>query len=221
MASVLYVSPQPGTPDSLSLLSHSLTSLRSLDEALRQLDNFDAVIVGGHVELAWARTVTTTLSKAREHVPLLLLLQPAGLAIANPEWGFSDFALIDAQPAELSLRLSLLLRSGEQTGLVVSGPVRIDEAAYSVFLAGEPLDLTYTEFELLRYLAQHEGRVLTRETLLSQVWGYDYYGGTRTVDVHVRRLRAKLGQFDYVISTVRNVGYRFSPHREASHDRAS
>ena len=83
-------------------------------------------------------------------------------------------------------------------------------------LNGAQLDLTYTEFELLKYLAQHPGRVFSRETLLSDVWGYDYYGGTRTVDVHVRRLRAKLGQYDHYIGTVRNVGYRFASTREGN-----
>lgn len=219
MARVMYISPQQPEPPSLSLLSHSVTTINSLEEALKQLDHYDAVIVGGHVDLAWARPVCTALSKARDLLPLLLLIQPSALALINTEWGFTDFAMGDAQPAEISLRLTLLLHINEQSGLLISGPVRIDETAYSAFLAGEPLDLTYTEFELLRYLAQNEGRVLTREILLSQVWGYDYYGGTRTVDVHIRRLRAKLGQHDYIISTVRNVGYRFSPHRDGGHER--
>ena len=79
---------------------------------------------------------------------------------------------------------------------------------------GQPLNLTYTEFELLKHLVSHPGRVLSREHLLSQVWGYDYYGGTRTVDVHIRRLRAKLGaEYDGHITTVRNVGYRFAASR--------
>jgi DNA-binding response OmpR family regulator len=74
----------------------------------------------------------------------------------------------------------------------------------------KPLDLTYKEFELLRFLSTHPSRVFTREQLLSEVWGYDYFGGTRTVDVHVRRLRAKLGEMEQLIGTVRNVGYRFN-----------
>jgi DNA-binding response OmpR family regulator len=95
----------------------------------------------------------------------------------------------------------------------------IDEAAYSAKLNGEQLDLTYTEFELLKYLAQHPGRVFSRQQLLSDVWGYDYYGGTRTVDVHVRRLRAKLGpEYEAVIGTVRNVGYRFVIQPERQRD---
>jgi DNA-binding response OmpR family regulator len=88
--------------------------------------------------------------------------------------------------------------------------VTIDQASYSATVNGVHLDLTYTEFELFRYLAQHPGRVFSRQQLLTDVWGYDYFGGTRTVDVHVRRLRAKLGpEYESVIGTVRNVGYRF------------
>ena len=88
--------------------------------------------------------------------------------------------------------------------------VVIDEANYSARVNGEPLNLTYKEFELLRFLVSHPARVFTREQLLSEVWGYDYFGGTRTVDVHVRRLRAKLGDAENLIGTVRNVGYRFT-----------
>ena len=91
-----------------------------------------------------------------------------------------------------------------------AGDVVIDETTYSARVRGQQLDLTYKEFELLKYLAQHPGRVFTRAQLLQEVWGYDYFGGTRTVDVHVRRLRAKLGpELDQHIGTVRNVGYRF------------
>ena len=106
----------------------------------------------------------------------------------------------------------MLVTAAANDGLISSGGIVIDDAAYSVMLDGVPLDLTYTEFELLKYLVQHPGRVFSREHLLADVWGYDYYGGTRTVDVHVRRLRAKLGtEHESLIGTVRNVGYRFSP----------
>jgi len=93
-----------------------------------------------------------------------------------------------------------------------SGELAIDEATYAARLRGRVLDLTFKEFELLKFLAQHPGRVFTRAQLLQEVWGYDYFGGTRTVDVHVRRLRAKLGpEHEALIGTVRNVGYRFVP----------
>ena len=86
----------------------------------------------------------------------------------------------------------------------------MDAAGYTARIHGQPLNLTYKEFELLKFLVQHPGRVFSREQLLQEVWGYDYFGGTRTVDVHVRRLRAKLGSdHEQLITTVRNVGYRF------------
>ena len=97
-----------------------------------------------------------------------------------------------------------------QTEIRAAGVV-IDEASYTARVSGQPLNLTFKEFELLKYLAQHPGRVFTRQQLLTEVWGYDYYGGTRTVDVHIRRLRAKLGvDHENLISTVRNVGYRLT-----------
>ena len=100
--------------------------------------------------------------------------------------------------------------SGEPETIIRSGDVEIDEASYTAKLDGRSLDLTFKEFELLKYLAQHPGRVFSRQQLLQEVWGYDYFGGTRTVDVHVRRLRAKLGpERESLIGTVRNVGYRF------------
>ena len=93
----------------------------------------------------------------------------------------------------------------------------IDESSYTAKIKGRSLDLTFKEFELLKYLAQHPGRVFTRAQLLHEIWGYDYFGGTRTVDVHIRRLRAKLGpEFESVIGTVRNVGYRFSTTNSGS-----
>ena len=100
--------------------------------------------------------------------------------------------------------------------MIRSGGVTVDDSTYTAKLGGRPLDLTFKEFELLKYLVQHPGRVFTREQLLQEVWGYDYFGGTRTVDVHVRRLRAKLGpENETLIGTVRNVGYRFVlPPRE-------
>ena len=107
--------------------------------------------------------------------------------------------------------------------IIRSGEVTVDDATYTAKLGGRPLDLTFKEFELLKYLAQHPGRVFTREQLLQEVWGYDYFGGTRTVDVHVRRLRAKLGpDHETLIGTVRNVGYRFVlPPKDASAERAT
>ena len=105
--------------------------------------------------------------------------------------------------------------------MIRAGEVTVDDSTYTAKLGGRPLDLTFKEFELLKYLAQHPGRVFTREQLLREVWGYDYFGGTRTVDVHVRRLRAKLGpENETMIGTVRKVGYRFVlPPRESTAER--
>ena len=117
-------------------------------------------------------------------------------------------------PAELSARLRLLSTRAvvpEQVGddQIEVGDLVIDVTAYTARIRGQIIDLTYKEFELLKYLALNQGRVLTREVLLDEVWGEDYIGGSRTVDVHIRRLRAKLGtEHDHLIGTVRNVGYR-------------
>jgi DNA-binding response OmpR family regulator len=122
-----------------------------------------------------------------------------------------DFVFTEASEAELRVRLDLIrIRRGEAGEAVVRlGPVTINRDTYQVLLGGRPLDLTYKEFELLRFLAERPGRVFSRATLLQEVWGYDFYGGTRTVDVHVRRLRAKLGPaHEHLIETVRGVGYR-------------
>ncbi len=116
-----------------------------------------------------------------------------------------------APAAELRVRLAMLRRrAGAGDGTVIRlGAISIDTETLRVTVSGRPLDLTFKEFELLRFLAQHPGRAFTRPSLLREVWGYDFYGGTRTVDVHVRRLRAKLGpEHESLIETVRSVGYR-------------
>ena len=217
MSSILLVSPTGPAPDFLSLLSHDLGTAASAEEALRRVDLVDAVVVDARGGLPWARTATTLIRQTRPDMPLLLMVAGSALGLLSPDWGFSDFVIDGCEAAEVDVRLRLLLHSGNQPHILVAGPIRIDEDAYHVTISGEPLDLTYTEFELLRYLVQHQGKVLTREVLLSKVWGYDYFGGTRTVDVHIRRLRAKLGQFDHFIGTVRNVGYRFAARWE-DHD---
>jgi DNA-binding response OmpR family regulator len=131
----------------------------------------------------------------------------------NAEWGFDDVVLSTAGPGEVDARIRLLTTKGTAAAgdsMISASGVTIDEVSYQAKANGRALDLTYKEFELLRFLAGHPQRVFTREQLLSEVWGYDYFGGTRTVDVHVRRLRAKLGDMESLIGTVRNVGYRFT-----------
>ena len=150
--------------------------------------------------------------------PVLLLVSGSQLPdLELREDLFDDFALTPFQPTELEARLKhLFWRTGRGTRpeLVEYGPLVLNLETYQAALTGRPLDLTYMEYELLKFLATHPGKVFTRETLLSRVWGYEYYGGARTVDVHVRRLRAKLGEEHAgLISTVRSVGYRFGQSR--------
>ena len=119
-----------------------------------------------------------------KEAPLLVIAHEGGLAALSADWGFDDLVLTTAGPAEVDVRLRLAMTPSAASNvdpLIQSGNIVIDEAGYSAKLNGVQLDLTYTEFELLKYLAQHPGRVFSRQQLLSDVWGYDYYGGTRTV----------------------------------------
>lgn len=196
----------------LALLPHEIQGVAADTQALTESARADLVVLDGRTDLAGARTMARLFTASGSTVPVLLVITESGLAAVAADWGISDVVLDTAGPAEVEARIRLLVTASANDGLVSGGGIVIDEAAYSVMLEGEPLDLTYTEFELLKYLVQHPGRVFSREHLLADVWGYDYYGGTRTVDVHVRRLRAKLGtEHEALIGTVRNVGYRFSP----------
>jgi DNA-binding response OmpR family regulator len=150
--------------------------------------------------------------------PLLLLVSGAHLAaLEGREDLFDDFCLTPFHPRELETRLAHLLwraGSGTRSDLIEYGPLAMNLETYQAVIEGRPLALTYMEYELLRFLAARPGKVFTRETLLSRVWGYDYYGGARTVDVHVRRLRSKLGEeHANLIQTVRSVGYSFGQSR--------
>lgn len=219
MAQLLLVSNEvaTGTPAErslpvLALLAHDIQKVAADTQALTESARADLVVLDGRADLAGARMMSRLFQSSGSTVPLLLVLTESGLAAVAADWGLSDVVLDTAGPAEFEARIRLLVTAAANDGLISAGGIVIDDAAYSVMLDGEPLDLTYTEFELLKYLVQHPGRVFSREHLLADVWGYDYYGGTRTVDVHVRRLRAKLGtEHESLIGTVRNVGYRFSP----------
>jgi DNA-binding response OmpR family regulator len=156
-----------------------------------------------------------TLRKRETPVsPLLLIINRADVGeLAHDENLFDDFVIAPLDPQELDARLSHLLWQtgrGKQHDLIVYGPLALNLETYQAVVSGRPLDLTFMEYELLRFLAAHPGSVFTREVLLSRVWGYEYFGGARTVDVHIRRLRAKLGEeHANLIETVRSVGYRF------------
>jgi DNA-binding response OmpR family regulator len=175
---------------------------------------YDLVLVDARTELAAARSLCRLLGAEGLAVPVLAVVTEGGMVAIGPEWGVADVVLAAAGPAEVHARLRLLAgrTAPGNSGITSLGDLTIDEDTYTARLRGRVLELTYKEFELLRFLAQHPGRVFTREQLVTEVWGYDFFGGTRTVDVHVRRLRAKLGvEHESLIGTVRNVGYKMVP----------
>jgi DNA-binding response OmpR family regulator len=180
----------------------------------------DVVLVDATRNLGGASHACRVVAAADLDVPVLVVIGDGGLAALKASWGFDDWLLPSAQPAEVETRLRLLTERAvtAQRGRATSiGDLSIDEDTYVVRLRGVPLDLTYREFELLKYLVGNPGRVFTRGQLLQEVWGYDYYGGTRTVDVHIRRLRAKLGpEHELLIGTVRGVGYKLDPQGPAA-----
>jgi DNA-binding response OmpR family regulator len=154
--------------------------------------------------------------------PLLLVVRGTQLSDLDGRHDtFDDFCVAPFHPAELEARIRHLLAAehGMENGpeIVEYDALVLNLETYQAAIEGRPLDLTYMEYELLKFLSSNPGRVFTRETLLSRVWGYEYYGGARTVDVHIRRLRAKLGEEHAgLIQTVRSVGYKFGESRWGS-----
>jgi DNA-binding response OmpR family regulator len=155
--------------------------------------------------------VLRALHERGARVPVLVVVERRDLERFRWEEVADELLYPGAPEAEIRLRLAMLRRrtgGGEET-TVRLGPLTLDTDTYRVSVHGRQLDLTFKEFELLRFLIERPGRVFTRPALLREVWGYDFYGGTRTVDVHIRRLRAKLGpEHEGLIETVRGVGYR-------------
>jgi DNA-binding response OmpR family regulator len=211
------MSPSTEVLPALGLLGHGVRIAPAEVTALIDAPPTDAVIVDARRDLVQARSLCRLLRTTGLAVPLFAVLTEGGLVALTAEWGVDDVLLDTAGPAEVDARLRLATGRAEQAspavgepGVVRAGELTIDEGTYTCRLRGRALDLTFKEFELLKHLAQHPGRVFTRGQLLQEVWGYDYYGGTRTVDVHVRRLRAKLGaEHEGLIGTVRHVGYKF------------
>jgi DNA-binding response OmpR family regulator len=214
----------------LALLPHQVRILPAEGSALLQAPSCDLVLVDGRRELAHARDLCRLIRTTGTDQPVVLIVTEGGLAAVAHDWGMDEILLDTAGPAEIDARLRVALerfRAGSDdedpdAHIIRSGEVVVDESTYTAKVGNRLLDLTFKEFELLKYLAQHPGRVFTREQLLQEVWGYDYFGGTRTVDVHIRRLRAKLGtDHEALIGTVRNVGYRFvPPPKEKSAERS-
>ncbi len=157
----------------------------------------------------WA--VLKALGERDTSVPVVALVERADLERFPWHECAEDLLFPGAPEAEIRLRLAMLRRrhGAGDASTIRLGHLALDIDTYRVTASGKPVDLTFKEFELLRFLASRPGRVSTRPALLREVWGYDFYGGTRTVDVHIRRLRAKLGpEHEHLIETVRGVGYR-------------
>jgi DNA-binding response OmpR family regulator len=214
-----------GILPSLSLLAHSVRLAPAEAAALAGSQSADVVLIDSRRDLMHAKSLLRLLRGAGLELPVLVVVAEGGWAAVTADWGADDVILHTAGPGEVDARLRLAIGRRSAAGPAEAGEIRsgdlvIDEASYSVRLRGRVLDLTFKEFELLKFLAQQPARVFTRSQLLQEVWGYDYFGGTRTVDVHVRRLRAKLGaEYEVLIGTVRNVGYRFVPVPGKAEDR--
>lgn len=177
----------------------------------------EIILIDATGDVTGAEDVTRKLAMAWEIglPPIIVIVDQEGVSRFRFEVGVDDFLVTTASVGEISARLALVSRrsgQGEGSAVLKVGDLTVNPENYQVYVRGRPLDLTYKEFELIKFLAQRPGRVCDRDLLLREVWGYDYYGGTRTVDVHVRRLRAKLGlEHETLIETIRNVGYRLVP----------
>jgi DNA-binding response OmpR family regulator len=203
----------------LGLLQHQVKILPAEASVLVDAPEADILLIDARRDLPNVKSFAKLLDSTGVSCPIIAITTEGGLTAFNADWGIDDVILDTAGPAEVDARIRIalgkhaieLVASDPHAGEIRSGEVTIDEATYTARLKGDVLDLTFKEFELLKYLAQHPGRVFTRAQLLQEIWGYDYFGGTRTVDVHIRRLRSKLGpEFEAIIGTVRNVGYRFT-----------
>ena len=217
MATILLLTDAPQASaevlPALGLLAHQVRVMPADPAALLTAPTTDLLLVDGRRDLPAVRSFCRMLNATGAGAPVILVLSETGAVALQNDCGITDFVLDTIGPAELDARIRLVTTILEPAAGAINeqkiGELVIDAKGFTAKLRGESLDLTFKEFELLRFLTQHPGRVFTRSQLLQEVWGYDYFGGTRTVDVHVRRLRAKLGpEYESLIGTVRNVGYR-------------
>ena len=204
---------------SLALLQHQVRILPAEASILVDVPEVDCILLDARRDLPSAKALNKLLQSTGVACPIITIATEGSLSAMNADWGFDDVILDTAGPAEIEARIRIAIGRRDDANLasdptaheIRQGDVVIDENTYTAKIKGRSLDLTFKEFELLKHFAQHPGRVFTRAQLLQEIWGYDYFGGTRTVDVHIRRLRSKLGpEFEAIIGTVRNVGYRFT-----------
>jgi DNA-binding response OmpR family regulator len=195
--------------DGLSLAEVTAVPISEIDVESQPIRDADVLIVelghGALRQLREAGRVEEVLG-----MPVLLVAAAEHLALIESSGANAEFVVTPLDPVEFRIRLRRLVRQEETEELLVFKDLELNPLNYQATLAGEPMDLTYMEYELLRFFVENPVRVWSREQLLSKVWGYEYYGGARTVDVHVRRLRSKLGEERASwITTVRSVGYRW------------
>ena len=186
-------------------------ALAPLAETLGAGPDPDVVFVDTAKDFGRGRDACRGIRNGSPRVRLIGIIAPETLDALGPDWGVDSFIVDGAQPEEVlaRVRIAIGVSISDAASVLRVGELAIDPETYQVRLKGRPLDLTYKEFQLLLYLSERPGRVFSRSRLLQEVWGYDFFGGTRTVDVHVRRLRAKLGaEHEGMIATVRNVGYK-------------
>jgi len=215
--------PLPQLAKALDAAGYPWTAVGDAESARRAEpeDGWTGAIVSAVEDPDGAFALCRALRKRETPLtPLLLVVDTHQLAeLELREDLFDDFTLARSVADEIEARLGHLLwrtGRGKRHDVITYGPLALNLETYQAVVAGRPLDLTFMEYELLRFLAAHPGKVFTREVLLSRVWGYEYFGGARTVDVHIRRLRAKLGEeHANLIETVRSVGYRFGRARWA------
>ena len=204
---------------SLALLSHRVRVLPMDAASLVKMPENTILFLDARDDLATAKTLCRLIHASGLSTPIVLILTEGGFTVVE-----GRLRLVSERGNAPTGSAAGAAETGVQNedGLIRSGDLVVDTNGYTASLRSHPIDLAYKEFELLKYLVQHPGRVFTRAQLLQEVWGYDYYGGTRTVDVHIRRLRAKLGgEYEHVIGTVRNVGYRFDPPEEEEGENAA
>jgi len=221
MLAVFPESPPPDLVRTLDLAGYRWKAVAGADDVARNepASGWAGAVVCCDTDPEGAWALCRALRKRDVPVePLLLLVGGGQLAdLALRDELYDDFCLTPFHPIELEARMRHLLwkgGGGVKPDVVEYSGLALNVETYQASIQGRPLDLTYMEYELLKFLAQNPGKVFTRELLLSRVWGYEYYGGARTVDVHIRRLRAKLGEeHQNLIQTVRSVGYRFGQSR--------
>jgi DNA-binding response OmpR family regulator len=223
MAKVLLLTNSTGASaqvlPALGLLQHTIKILPIDASVLIDAPVMDCVFIDARTDLPNAKSFSKLLTSTGVSAPVIAITTEGGLSAFTSEWGVDDVILDTAGPAEIEARVRIAVGRIEADNFandpssreIRTGEIVIDENSYTAKIKGRSLDLTFKEFELIKFLAQHPGRVFTRAQLLQEIWGYDYFGGTRTVDVHIRRLRSKLGpEHEAIVGTVRNVGYRFT-----------